>query len=377
MMPVYIGVAALIVVIILIFGGMKWAQKHALDIAQATPSPGPNASAKPIALVDGGTIGVQHFPVGNTRTGGTGQPIDGLTCLAQEGTSLHVHAHVALFDRGKQIQIPRYIGFAPNPQLPGGGCLYWIHTHDASGIIHVEAPDLHPPGGGPYTLGMLFDIWGQPLGADNIAGFKGPVTAYVNGAKYDGDLRAIPLSAHQEITLEVGHPHRPRPLVFLAPQRLNSAGPVPFDSDPGGVGVGSEKKLERTSRESSKFFFRPHPRSTLRLFSHASGTNPSPQLHTRSATTPPLRILYLYRARQPRGGRRLAESWVRVGSKKKLELSREYALIFFSTPPAPSVQRKTFCKAAARSSYEISPVLRYATFLSLPMIARVGKAPCR
>ena len=217
MMPVYIGVAALIVVIILIFGGMKWAQKHALDIAQATPSPGPNASAKPIALVDGGTIGVQHFPVGNTRTGGTGQPIDGLTCLAQEGTSLHVHAHVALFDRGKQIQIPRYIGFAPNPQLPGGGCLYWIHTHDASGIIHVEAPDLHPPGGGPYTLGMLFDIWGQPLGADNIAGFKGPVTAYVNGAKYDGDLRAIPLSAHQEITLEVGTPIVPAPLYSWPP----------------------------------------------------------------------------------------------------------------------------------------------------------------
>jgi hypothetical protein len=216
-MAVYIGVAVLIVAVFAIFGGMKWAQNRALAAAMATPTPGPNAGSKAIALVDGGTIGASHFPVSDTRTGGRGQPVDGLTCLSQEGQTLHIHSHVALFDHGKQIQIPRFIGFAPNPQLPSGGCLYWIHTHDASGIIHVEAPDLHPPGGGPYTLGMLFDVWGQPLTAGEVAGFKGPVTAYVNGAKYDGDLRAIPLAAHQEITLEVGTPLVPAPLYSWPP----------------------------------------------------------------------------------------------------------------------------------------------------------------
>ena len=211
MIPVYIGVAVVIVLIIAIFGGMKWWSGHELTVAQATPTPGPNASAKPVALADGGSIGAKHFPLGDSKSGGTGQPINGITCLTQEGEGLHIHAHVALFDHGKQMQIPRFIGFAPNPSLPGGGCLYWIHTHDASGIIHIEAPDLHPPGGGPSTLGMLFDIWGEPLGAGGVAGLNGPVTAYVNGAKYDGDLRSIPMLAHQEITLEVGTPLVPPP----------------------------------------------------------------------------------------------------------------------------------------------------------------------
>ncbi|MEO9025459.1 MAG: hypothetical protein ABI329_00215 [Candidatus Tumulicola sp.] len=218
MMTVYVGVGVLILLIVLIFGGMRWQQNRAAQQAIATPSPGPNASAKPVALTDGGTIGVKHFKVGNAPTGGTGQPVDGITCLSQEGSQLHIHAHLALFDNGKQIQIPRFIGFAPNPTLPGGGCLYWIHTHDASGIIHVESPEIRAPqGDGRYTLGMLFDIWGQPLGTDGIAGFTGPVTAFVNGTKYSGDLRAIPLMSHQQITLEVGIPVVPPPNYAFPP----------------------------------------------------------------------------------------------------------------------------------------------------------------
>src|SRR6185437_2852232 len=101
--------------------------------------------------------------------------------------------------------------------MAGNGCLYWIHAHDGSGIIHVEAPELGPPGGGPYTLGMFFDVWGQALTGSGVAGFKGPVTDYVNGAKYNGDLRVTPLRSHQEITLEVGTPLVPPPLYSWPP----------------------------------------------------------------------------------------------------------------------------------------------------------------
>ncbi|MGA8534837.1 MAG: hypothetical protein WB615_12085 [Candidatus Tumulicola sp.] len=217
MMPIYIGVAVLILLVIVVFGGMRWQQSLALKAASATPSPGPNASAKPVPLVDGVAIGTAHFSPANTRAGGTGQPVDGITCLSAEGQALHIHSHLALFDRGKQIQVPRLIGFSANQSLPGGGCLYWIHTHDSSGIIHVETPDVQAPGGGHYTLGMLFDIWGEPIGSNGVAGFKGPVTAYVNGAKYDGDLRAIPLMSHQQITLEVGTPVVPPPNYAFSP----------------------------------------------------------------------------------------------------------------------------------------------------------------
>jgi hypothetical protein len=56
---------------------------------------------------------------------------------------------------------------------------------------------------------MLFDIWGQPLQQDEVATFKGSVTAYVNGQQYTGDLRNIPLGSHQQIVLEVGTPVPP------------------------------------------------------------------------------------------------------------------------------------------------------------------------
>ncbi|MGA8574514.1 MAG: hypothetical protein WB609_02360 [Candidatus Cybelea sp.] len=205
MRPIYIGIGAAVVAIVLVFAGFNWVRDRAAQQAVATPTPGPNASAKPIQITNGENLGAKFDKDKNPDTlqGGRGQTVDGVSCGAQEYATLHVHTHLALFFDGKQMQVPAYIGFAPSL---AGGCLYWIHTHDASGIIHIEAPDLNPPQGGPYTLGMLFDIWGVPLEPGNVAGLKGTVTAYVNGAQYSGDLRAIPINAHQQIVLEIGTP---------------------------------------------------------------------------------------------------------------------------------------------------------------------------
>jgi hypothetical protein len=213
MRPVYIGVGVVILLIIAIFGGMNlrqnWLNDRMQKIDYATPSPGPSASSKPIKLADGGSIGAPHFKDGNSPAGGHGDPVDGIKCLGMEGQGLHIHSHVALFVNGKQYAIPKLLGATPTA---AGGCLYWIHTHDATGIIHVESPQIvAPEGDGEYTLGMLFDIWGYPLTRNGVAGFTGPVTAYVNGAQYDGDLRAIPLVSHQQIVLEVGTPLVPPP----------------------------------------------------------------------------------------------------------------------------------------------------------------------
>jgi hypothetical protein len=205
MRPVYIGIGIALVAVILGFAGFNWWQNRTVQEASATPTPGPNASVKPIQLVNNVALGTKwvkaKYP--DTPQGGHGSPVDGVACGTMEYATLHVHTHLAIFYHGRQMQVPQFIGFTPNLT---GGCLYWIHTHDASGIIHIEAPDLNPPQGGPYTLGMLFDIWGQPLDRQVVAGFVGPVTAYVNGEKYDGDLRAIPLRAHQQIVLEIGTP---------------------------------------------------------------------------------------------------------------------------------------------------------------------------
>lgn len=216
MRPVYIGVGAAILALIAVFLIFNWWQSRTVKAAYATPTPGPNASAKSTQLSDGENIGAKFFKgkFPDTAQGGRGATVDGVGCGAQEYATLHVHSHLSLFYNGKQMQVPQYIGFAPNL---AGGCLYWIHTHDGSGIIHLEAPDLSPPQGGPFTLGMLFDIWGQPLSQDKVAGFSGQVTAYVNGEKYQGDLHAIPLRAHQQIVLEVGTPDVPPPNYAFPP----------------------------------------------------------------------------------------------------------------------------------------------------------------
>ncbi len=213
MRAVYIGIGVAIVALIAIFAGLNWWQNRKVQQAYATPTPGPNASAKPTQLVDGQSLGTKFFKgkYPDTAQGGRGQTVDGIACGSQEYATLHVHTHLAIFNNGKQIQVPQYIGFAPSL---AGGCLYWIHTHDGSGIIHLEAPDIAPPQGGIYTLGMLFDIWGQPLQREDVAGFVGPVTAYVNGTRYDGDLSAIPLGAHQQIVLIVGKPVPPPNYAF-------------------------------------------------------------------------------------------------------------------------------------------------------------------
>jgi len=213
MTVVYICIAIAVVLIFAGFGFSKWNDYRQYSAAIATPTPGPNANAKQIQLADGATIGKPAFAIGNSADGGNGSPVDGIQCEATERVTLHVHAHLALFANGVQIQIPPGIGAAQATQ-----CLYWTHTHDASGIIHVEAPEYKSPSGGPYVLGNLFDVWGEPLSRTQVTDrYKGPVTAYVNGAEYSGDLRAIPLTAHQQITLEVGKPLVPPPNYAFPP----------------------------------------------------------------------------------------------------------------------------------------------------------------
>ncbi len=218
---VYISAAALVVVIIAIFAIMNWMQQRQISEAYATPTPAPSSVAvsKAIQLTDGETLGKPTFKMfkgglPDTPAGGQGQTIDSITCGGMEYSTLHTHTHLAIFYQGKQSAVPRLVGAAP---LPPQGCLYWIHTHSQDGIIHVESPVLAPEGSPGFELGMFFDIWGQPLTRADVAGLKGPVIAYVNGTRYDGDLRQIPLRSHQQVVLEVGTPTVPPPNYTFPP----------------------------------------------------------------------------------------------------------------------------------------------------------------
>jgi hypothetical protein len=144
-----------------------------------------------------------------TATAATGRDVDGIQCQSSEQTIFHIHAHLTIFVNGSPRQVPAAIGIpgaraqntAQGTFIASGTCFYWLHTHAADGIIHIESPVQRT-----YTLGDFFDEWGQPLGPHQVGPATGPVIAIYNGRRYQGNPRDIPLNAHAQIQLEVGKP---------------------------------------------------------------------------------------------------------------------------------------------------------------------------
>jgi hypothetical protein len=181
--------------------GIKLASLSTLGTLRAPPSPGPTGpEGVPIP-----TAAALASPAASTA----GQRIDGISCQTSEQTLFHIHAHLTIFVNGLPRQIPAGIGIpraraqdtAQGPFITSGTCFYWLHTHAADGIIHIESPVQRT-----YTLGDFFDEWGQPLGRGQVGPAIGPVTAIYNGRLYLGSLRDIPLNAHAQIQLEIGRP---------------------------------------------------------------------------------------------------------------------------------------------------------------------------
>ena len=175
--------------------------------------------AAPVPLVQGTQVGASMFEDGDTPQGANGQPVDGIEGSSREMLRVHIHAHLAIFEKGRQIAVPYGIGIVrpfevANGFVGRGSGFYWLHTHDATGIIHIESPDERT-----YTLGNFFDVWGRPLSARDVAGLQGLVRAFVDGQLYKGNPRDIVLTAHRLITLEVGQPVVSPP-VYLFPNGL-------------------------------------------------------------------------------------------------------------------------------------------------------------
>jgi hypothetical protein len=159
-------------------------------------------------------LGPERVPIpagpalGAVKTSSYGEPIDGIQCQSSEQVAYHIHAHLTLFVDGQPRQVPLAIGIGPPVQLTptavgdfasGGSCFYWLHTHAADGVIHIESPTQQL-----YTLGQFFDVWGQALGPGQVGSAQGTVTAYVNGQVTAGNPRDIPFHLHDQIQLDVG-----------------------------------------------------------------------------------------------------------------------------------------------------------------------------
>jgi hypothetical protein len=138
--------------------------------------------------------------------------IDGIGCNSMEQFAMHIHAHLDIIVNGVYFLVPSQVG------IPGN-CFYWLHTHDESGIVHIEAPTHRD-----FTLGQFFDIWNKKLSNDQIfnyvANANNPLNVYINGTKVpDGtNYRDIKLNAHDEIAIVYGTQPSTIPTSYTFPE---------------------------------------------------------------------------------------------------------------------------------------------------------------
>jgi hypothetical protein len=132
--------------------------------------------------------------------------LDALGLPARSGTSLHTHQHLDVFVDGKRVIVPAGIGI-------GDGFISPLHTHDASGVIHVESTTVRS-----YSLAEFFAVWGVRLTKACLADEcgKGKLHFVVDG-KPAADPNRVVLTQHQEIAVAFGPLPKPVPSSYRFP----------------------------------------------------------------------------------------------------------------------------------------------------------------
>jgi hypothetical protein len=124
----------------------------------------------------------------------------GLPMLGQEGQVLHIHTHLDVFVDGKAVTVPAEIGIDELRQQ-----ISPLHTHDTSGVVHIESPVKKD-----FTLGEFMTEWNVPISAHSLGTLKTgggkTLRVYVDGKEYGGDPAALKLVAHDEIAIVYGSP---------------------------------------------------------------------------------------------------------------------------------------------------------------------------
>jgi hypothetical protein len=145
--------------------------------------------------------GIGYFISNSPKTQDNKYIVDGIECSSMEQAVFHIHVHLDVFVDGQPSTVPASIGIPNN-------CLFWLHTHDTTGVIHIEAPSYRV-----FNFGQFLDIWSN---SDVAKIPEGLPVAYVNGKQVD-DYRNINLNAHDEIAIVYGNPPASIPSVYNFP----------------------------------------------------------------------------------------------------------------------------------------------------------------
>ncbi len=122
----------------------------------------------------------------------------GLPMLTAEGEALHIHEHLTVTVDGRSIGVPALLGIDEAAKRIAA-----IHTHDRTGIIHVESPEVKT-----FRLGQVFTEWDVALGRGRVGGYEDGkdgdrVALFVDRKAYSGDPAALALGKRQDIDFVV------------------------------------------------------------------------------------------------------------------------------------------------------------------------------
>lgn len=81
-------------------------------------------------------------------------------CVNHAAAGMHIHPRLEIEINGEERSIPANIGVSV-------GCMKPLHTHDASGTLHIEFQRPHD-----FTLGDFFRVWDKEFSELQIFDFK-------------------------------------------------------------------------------------------------------------------------------------------------------------------------------------------------------------
>ncbi len=129
---------------------------------------------------------------------------------------LHIHSHLDVFVDGRRVVVPAGIGIDPYLRFFSP-----LHTHDTSGVIHVESPTVRT-----FTLGQFLGVWGVRFGDGCLGGYcagNGSSLHVFADGRPVSDPEQLPLAAHEEIVIAFGTPQQvphPVPASYAFPPGL-------------------------------------------------------------------------------------------------------------------------------------------------------------
>ncbi|MEP6622984.1 MAG: hypothetical protein ABJC79_00945 [Acidimicrobiia bacterium] len=117
--------------------------------------------------------------------------------LDQEAFDTHIHTELIVMVNGAPMTVPTFIGIDQEAIR-----IATLHTHDATGLIHVESPEKNAK----YTLEQFLTVWGMPAGADARCTFfsaQAPCTLAVTSKDSGKSGLEVRLVDQDELTLTV------------------------------------------------------------------------------------------------------------------------------------------------------------------------------